>query len=387
MNKDIKPQLWVIAGPNGAGKSTFVAKQSLAGQIPIVNPDEIAKRIDPNHRGETAVIAQAGREALLERRALMAQGKSFGIETTLTGRGEVQLMQQAREQGYKVNLVYVGISDAKQSNTRVAFRVSQGGHDVPESDIMRRFERSMNNLSEAIKAADRSFVLDNSARQYRLLFSIEKENLRFVSKELPAWSKEALGKAGLSLEGRASEKVDATVLQRAQAFDQLKQQEALARYPELDGAYKQLQGVRAEGAAEGLGMQAREARYQEARAQLSEQLHRGQVPQGPVTLAESRQVLEMASSQRGLMMRDGDGFGRDVKGEVVAESSHHVLVKISDMMALGYEKEKLERSVQVGERVSIEHGRDQHRVHEQGREPAKEAGRDLGREMDRGPER
>ena len=56
-------------------------------------------------------------------------------------------------------------------------------------------------------------------------------------------------------------------------------------------------------------------------------------------------------------------------------------------MTLGYEKEKLERSVQVGERVSIEHGRDQHRVNEQVREPAKEAGRDLGREMDRGPER
>lgn len=201
MNQDIRPQLWVIAGPNGAGKSTFVAKQSLTSQIHIINPDEIAKRIDPIRRNETAVIAQAGREALLERRGLMAQGQSFGIETTLTGRGEILLMQQAKEQGYKVNLVYVGISDAKQSNTRVAFRVSQGGHDVPESDIMRRFGRSLGNLPEAIKSADRAFILDNSARQYRLLFSIEKNGLHFVSRELPAWSKAALIEAGFSPEG------------------------------------------------------------------------------------------------------------------------------------------------------------------------------------------
>ena len=177
-----------------------------------------------------------------------------------------------------------------------------------------------------------------------------------------------------------------TVYQRAHAFDTLRPSEALGRYPELDGAYKQLQGLREDSSGTLLADEGGRSHAQ-ARAQLSEQLHRGQIPQGPVTLAESRQVLEMASTHRRLMMRDGDGFGRDVKGEVVAESSHHVLVKISDMMALGYEKEKLERSVQVGERVSIEHGRDQHRVHEQVREPAKEAGRDLGREMDRGPER
>lgn len=203
MSHDIKPQLWVIAGPNGAGKSSLVAGNSVARQIPVVNPDEIAKRIGPDHRGEASVVVQAGREALRERQRLMSERRSFGIETTLTGRGEIQLMQQAREQGYKVNLVYVGIADAMQSNTRVAFRVSRGGHDVPESDIMRRFDRSMNNLPEAIQAADRSFVLDNSERRERLLFSIENDRLRFVSKDLPAWSKAALGKAGFSLEGRS----------------------------------------------------------------------------------------------------------------------------------------------------------------------------------------
>lgn len=110
-------------------------------------------------------------------------------------------MQQARAQGYKVNLVYVGLDKAQTSNVRVSIRMQAGGHSVSEADIMRRFGRSLSNLPKAIRVADRSFVLDNSARQYRLLFSIEKNGLHFVSRELPAWSKAVLIEAGFSPEG------------------------------------------------------------------------------------------------------------------------------------------------------------------------------------------
>ena len=94
-----RPQLWVFAGPNGAGKSTFVDRHSIDQKIRVVNPDVIAKRISPAHQGEAAVQIQAGREALSERRRLMSQGRSFAIETTLTGRGELALIHQARDVG------------------------------------------------------------------------------------------------------------------------------------------------------------------------------------------------------------------------------------------------------------------------------------------------
>ena len=157
------------------------------------------------------------------------------------------------------------------------------------------------------------------------------------------------------------------VYQRAQAFDGRSAEAALARYPELDGAYKQLAG------REGADRTALQAK-------LSEQLHRGELPQGAVTRDESRQVLAMAAAHRGLIVRDGDSFDRGIKGEVVAGSSHHVLVRISDQVGLMYGRDRLDRSVEVGERVSIEPGQQQHRVMAQEQAIAREPGRDQGRE-------
>ena len=157
------------------------------------------------------------------------------------------------------------------------------------------------------------------------------------------------------------------VYQRAQAFDGRSAEAALARYPELDGAYKQLAG------REGADRTALQAK-------LSEQLHRGELPQGAVTRDESRQVVAMAAAHRGLIVRDGDSFDRGIKGEVVAGSSHHVLVRISDQVGLMYGRDRLDRSVEVGERVSIEPGQQQHRVMAQEQVTAREPGRDQGRE-------
>ena len=172
-----------------------------------------------------------------------------------------------------------------------------------------------------------------------------------------------------------------TVYQRAHAFDTLRPSEALGRYPELDGAYKQLQGLREDSSGTLLADEGGRSHAQ-ARAQLSEQLHRGQIPQGPVTLAESRQVLEMAASHQRLVMRDGQTFGRIAQGEVVAGSSHHVLVKVSDMVALSYERDSLDRAVSMGERLRIEPGHDSHRVHEveQGGLKERVIQKDQGRE-------
>lgn len=108
-----KPQLWVFAGPNGAGKSTLAAKY-IAGRIPIVNPDVIALDIAPGNV-DPSVMLRAGRLAIEERRSFLAAGATFAMETTLTGQGELRFMQAAREQNYKVNLVFVGLARAEDS--------------------------------------------------------------------------------------------------------------------------------------------------------------------------------------------------------------------------------------------------------------------------------
>lgn len=185
------PQLLVIAGPNGAGKTTLTSDY-LAGRIPVVNPDDYARQIDPRHNGDSAVMLQAGRMAIAQRQSFLAARQSFAIETTLTGKGELDLMRRASAQGYKVNLLFVGLNEAPLSAARVAERVRRGGHPVPLADIFRRFDRSLSNLHTALPMVDRAFVLDNSGDRRRLLFSIEAGRVKHLAKNLPEWAQKAV---------------------------------------------------------------------------------------------------------------------------------------------------------------------------------------------------
>ncbi|MDR3735435.1 MAG: AAA family ATPase [Acidobacteriaceae bacterium] len=197
----LRPQLWVFAGPNGAGKSTLVRTYWVAARIPVVNPDEIARSIKPDHRGEAMIMLQAGKEAAKLRREHLTSARSFAIETTLSGHSELRIMEDAHAAGFKVNLIFLGIAGPETSLARVRGRVRDGGHDVPASDIRRRYARTMTNLGIALKLADRSFVLDNQGkRRPRLLLVIDEGRTRQVARVLPAWARLALGPL-LGLEG------------------------------------------------------------------------------------------------------------------------------------------------------------------------------------------
>ena len=184
------PELWVFAGPNGAGKSTLAARH-LRGRVPVVNPDEIAKTLPPGRDGGADVLA-AGRLALDERERHLTAGRSFAVETTLTGRGEIALMSRAVGTGYVIRFYYVGLDDLALSVRRVAGRVAAGGHDVARADLFRRFERSRANLPEALRLADRAFILDNSSERRRLVLVRVEGRTRRVLSRLPAWVARAL---------------------------------------------------------------------------------------------------------------------------------------------------------------------------------------------------
>ncbi len=181
------PRLWVFAGPNGAGKSTIV-DHSVGGRIPIINPDNIARTL-PADLSDGARVIQGGRIAVRERMALIAHHQTFGIETTLTGRSEIDLMRAANAAGYQVNLIYIGLRDVRHSIGRVSERVSRGGHDVPMADLWRRFDRSIANLRTAMTIANhRVLLIDNSGQRRRLLFSSKGGRIKYRSPMPPAWA-------------------------------------------------------------------------------------------------------------------------------------------------------------------------------------------------------
>ncbi|MDH4099844.1 MAG: zeta toxin family protein [Nitrospirota bacterium] len=153
----------IIAGPNGAGKTTF-AREFLpneAGCPDFVNADLIAAGLSP-FKPETAAV-RAGRLMLDEIKGRVRQRKSFAFETTLSGRSYAQRITQWQAIGYHVKLIYLTLPNAEMAVVRVAARVAQGGHDVPEDIIRRRFSAGLRNFDKIFKNLVDAWILyDNS---------------------------------------------------------------------------------------------------------------------------------------------------------------------------------------------------------------------------------
>jgi predicted ABC-type ATPase len=162
MASGAKPSLWLIAGPNGVGKTTYAYRhiRSVSGSIHFVNLDEIARGVSPFD--PDAARDAAARFALLRIRHFIASKRSFSIETTLAGRTHLGTVKLAASAGFDINLLYFILPSAEVCLARIARRVVEGGHDVPETDVRRRFARSIQNFTAYCSMADRWMVLDNS---------------------------------------------------------------------------------------------------------------------------------------------------------------------------------------------------------------------------------
>jgi predicted ABC-type ATPase len=140
------PTVYVIAGPNGAGKTTF-ATQFLPDFVDcrqFLNADLIAAGLSP-FAPETQNV-RAGRLLLERIEELCNAREDFGFETTLSGRGHARLLSNMRQSGYRVLLFFLWLPSADLAVERVATRVLQGGHTVPEDVVRRRFASGLRNL-------------------------------------------------------------------------------------------------------------------------------------------------------------------------------------------------------------------------------------------------
>jgi predicted ABC-type ATPase len=136
----------IIAGPNGAGKTTF-AREFLpaeAGFLSFMNADLIAAGLSPFDPGRAAI--RAGRLMLEAIDAHVSRGDSFAFESTLAGRGYARAIPRWRDLGYQVEIVFLSLASPEDAIGRVAQRVSQGGHSVPDDVIRRRFAAGWSNF-------------------------------------------------------------------------------------------------------------------------------------------------------------------------------------------------------------------------------------------------
>ena len=146
-----------LAGANGAGKSTFFHAHLADTGLRFVNADDLAVEmgLGAYEAAELAASLRAG---------LVGQRESFVFETALydpVGAKVSELLETGRN-GMHVVVVFIRVDSPETSKQRVAMRVMQGGHDVPDEKLEARFQRTLANLERAIKALPVVIIFDNT---------------------------------------------------------------------------------------------------------------------------------------------------------------------------------------------------------------------------------
>lgn len=132
------PDAILIAGCNGAGKTTFARNF-----VPSAFPDAVFLNADEIQREKALSPLRAGRALIEMLDGVVSNGQGFVIETTLSSSHHARRFSEWRKAGYRIHLIFLEVPSAEFAVHRVAMRVRHGGHDIPDADIRRRYERGL----------------------------------------------------------------------------------------------------------------------------------------------------------------------------------------------------------------------------------------------------
>jgi predicted ABC-type ATPase len=166
--------VYVIAGPNGAGKTTFAIKflPEYVRCPNFVNADLIAQGLSPFSPGAAAI--KAAKLVLEQIHRFENRKVDFAFETTLAGKLHINLFKSLKLKRYKIHIFFLWIPDADLAISRIKSRVAHGGHDVPDQDVFRRFDRSIRNFFKLYQPLADSWMLFNNAGPTPILIAERK---------------------------------------------------------------------------------------------------------------------------------------------------------------------------------------------------------------------
>lgn len=178
------PRIYMIGGPNGAGKSTAALSLLPKGLNceEFVNADAIASGLSP-FRPESVAL-EAGR-LMIERIRRLAKGKrSFAFETTMAARSFAPFLRDCRADGYEIQLIFLWLNSPELALARIADRVRQGGHDITEEIVRRRYRRGLKNFFDLyISLADGWVLYDNSGKAPKRIAYLDNEGRTIVEND------------------------------------------------------------------------------------------------------------------------------------------------------------------------------------------------------------
>ena len=169
------PKLYVISGCNGAGKTTasYTILPEMLDCREFVNADEIARGLSPFNPEQVAI--EAGRLMLRRMNDLRDAGVDFAFETTLATRSHLRFIEDARRRGYFITLLYLWLTTPELAVERVALRVKEGGHHIPEPVVHRRYVNGLKNLNLYLPLCDYWAIYNSSAPDIRKIASGSRE--------------------------------------------------------------------------------------------------------------------------------------------------------------------------------------------------------------------
>jgi predicted ABC-type ATPase len=155
-------KILVLAGVNGAGKSSLLGTWLREAGLTWFNPDAFTRRLVEQGWPLDEANAAAWSEGTRRLRQAMADGTDFAFETTLGGNTIPHLLRDACN-SHEVAIWFCGLQSVALHVQRVADRVSQGGHDIPQDKIRARYDSARENVIELLPYLAELHVYDNSA--------------------------------------------------------------------------------------------------------------------------------------------------------------------------------------------------------------------------------
>lgn len=188
METTLRPNVYMIAGANGSGKTTAIMTllPKHLSLFNFINADEIAKGLSPLSPEDASI--DAGRLMIRQLNKIIDLKKDFAFETTGSGLGHLRTLEKCRINGYYIHIIYLYLNSENIAVKRVDNRVKQGGHNVPQADIKRRYLKGLKNIFfEYTQSADFIEIIDNSYGLMEVVASKKHKNDDWYIENTDIW--------------------------------------------------------------------------------------------------------------------------------------------------------------------------------------------------------
>lgn len=181
-----KPILLIIAGCNGSGKSTFSKPLAPDNFIPFDYDYQFLRcynsLIDSDLR-EKMAHRMAFNELESQIKIALDNKSSFCYETNFNST-PLHWPKLFKNNGYDLHLIFLCLDSIQEAKKRVAIRVENGGHFVPENEIEKRYNDGYDNLNSFFDYFDYIDLFDSSKhlKHPTHILSIESGEISSITK-------------------------------------------------------------------------------------------------------------------------------------------------------------------------------------------------------------